>query len=77
MMCATMDDLKRRHEAETTLANELQGVTARRHLDNAQSLYRQMMDHWDGCNECQGLAVVAEPAVDLGGVGVRKVLHES
>jgi hypothetical protein len=33
------------------------------HVDAALELMRQIRTHWDGCNECQGLAVVEqEPA---------------
>ena len=40
-------------------------IHGRPHVDKALNLTRQIGNHWDGCSECQGLAVVEqEPVVD-------------
>lgn len=72
--CAEMARLKEAREHERHMAKVLGRIHTNLHLDAALELARQIHNHWDGCNECQGLAVVEqEPAVaDLGGAGFRK-----
>jgi hypothetical protein len=69
-----MARMKAARERERREARLLGRIHGQPHVDAALELARQIGNHWDGCNECQGLAVVEqEPAVaDLGGAGFRE-----
>jgi hypothetical protein len=63
--CAVMQKLKAERERESDWAWFLGRIHGQPHVDAALAITRQIGNHWDGCNECQGLAVVEqEPAVD-------------
>ena len=58
--CAAMLELKAERERERHEAKVMGRIHGQVHLDNALELTRQIGSHWDGCNECQGLAVVEQ-----------------
>ena len=63
--CAEMERLKAERERERREAWLLCRIHGKLHVDAALELTRRIGNHWNGCNECQGLAVVEqEPAVD-------------
>ena len=63
--CAEMARMKAARECERHCAWLLGRIHGQPHVDAALDLTRRIGNHWDGCNECQGLAVIEqEPAVD-------------
>jgi hypothetical protein len=66
--CAEMERLTAARERERREARLLGRIHGQTHVDAALEPTRQIGNHWDGCNECQGLAVV-EQEPGLGEVG--------
>ena len=63
--CAEMQKLKAEREEQRGLAKRHGPRFGFMFVNNALYLTRMIGNHWDGCNECQGLGVVEqEPAVD-------------
>ena len=63
--CAEMQKLKAEREEQRGLAKRHGPRFGFMFVNKALDLTRMIGNHWDGCNECQGLAVVEqEPAVD-------------
>jgi hypothetical protein len=63
--CAEMARLKAARKRERRWAWFLGVRQGQPYVDAALELTRRIRNHWDGCNECQGLATVApKPAVD-------------
>ena len=58
--CAEMRELKAERECERLHARLLGPIHGRKHVFVASAITRQIGNHWDGCNECQGLAVVEQ-----------------
>jgi len=58
--CAVMQELKVAREHERHIAKVLGRIHGSPHVDAALDLTRRIGNHWDGCNECQGLAVVEQ-----------------
>jgi hypothetical protein len=58
--CAVMERLKAAREHERHTAKVLGRIHGSPHVDAALDLTRMIGNHWDGCNECQGLAVVEQ-----------------
>jgi hypothetical protein len=55
-----MARLKEAREHERHMAKVLGRIHGKLHVDAALELTRRIGNHWDGCNECQGLAAVEQ-----------------
>ena len=58
--CAEMERLTAARERERWGARVFSRIHWKLHVDAALNLTRQIRNHWDGCNECQGLALVEQ-----------------
>jgi hypothetical protein len=58
---------------DTALTFPLVSENAQAYRDYALMARRYQQSHWDGCNECQGLATVEQPVADIDGGGLREV----
>jgi hypothetical protein len=62
--CAEMERLTAARERKRWGARVFGRIHGKLHVDAALDLTRQIRNHWDGCNECQGLAVVEQEPVE-------------